>query len=316
MIMTIITECDSKEEMLEVKEKYHHQLVGNKDYVESNIVLNGGDDNKELTLTQVGLYIFPESKTQVTVIPNSTKLIIGEKEPSVSNLPKVNTFVEDMMIKLCGNKFNPENEEEFINAIQTNPNIIFIIPPAYQTRKVCNLAFELEVFSYKVFQRQYKTMNMVGYIINKYDNFKELIKYIPRFTKDEILDNPEIIHEMIAKDPTTLTKIPDKEKYIRLAIDHCTDHNILLLLIIIRDYNLSEEDIDYIINKFGYKTLINIKRLSYDKYLRYVDRSKGIVIKHLSFMPYEDYKNIMQYAIEKYPDCIPYADYDILSELV
>ena len=43
----ISIECSTEEEMLDIKSHIHDQLVGNKDYVDSNIILNGSDDRRE-----------------------------------------------------------------------------------------------------------------------------------------------------------------------------------------------------------------------------------------------------------------------------
>lgn len=54
----IIIKCGSSEEMCKIRDKIHDQLVGNIDYIDSNIVLNDGcvDENS------VWLGIFKECK--------------------------------------------------------------------------------------------------------------------------------------------------------------------------------------------------------------------------------------------------------------
>lgn len=43
----VTIECETFEEMAAIREKIHNQLVGNQDYVDRNIVLNGSDDRYE-----------------------------------------------------------------------------------------------------------------------------------------------------------------------------------------------------------------------------------------------------------------------------
>lgn len=65
-MMTI--ECESYESMQKVKEMIHEQLVGNQDYIDSNIVLCGSDDISDLAnhgKNNVYLYIFKECKGPV-----------------------------------------------------------------------------------------------------------------------------------------------------------------------------------------------------------------------------------------------------------
>lgn len=50
-------ETNTEEEMLAIRDRIHEQLVGNKDYVDSNIVLNGSDDRLENGY-EIHLYIF------------------------------------------------------------------------------------------------------------------------------------------------------------------------------------------------------------------------------------------------------------------
>ena len=52
-------ETETEDDMLAIKERIHDQLVGNKDYIDSNIVLNGSDDRLENDCA-VHLYIFDE----------------------------------------------------------------------------------------------------------------------------------------------------------------------------------------------------------------------------------------------------------------
>ena len=52
-------ETNTEEEMLTIKSRIHDQLVGNKDYIDCNIVLNGSDDRLENGY-EIHLYIFEE----------------------------------------------------------------------------------------------------------------------------------------------------------------------------------------------------------------------------------------------------------------
>lgn len=55
-------ECSSNEEKMEVSRKIHNQLVGNKDYIDSNIVLNHDEDCKVMVI------IFNECKEEPEII--------------------------------------------------------------------------------------------------------------------------------------------------------------------------------------------------------------------------------------------------------
>lgn len=58
----ITIECSSNEEKMEVSRKIHNQLVGNKDYIDSNIVLNHDEDYKVMVI------IFNECKEEPEII--------------------------------------------------------------------------------------------------------------------------------------------------------------------------------------------------------------------------------------------------------
>ena len=55
-------ECSSNEEKKKVGELIHNQLAGNKDYIDSNILLNIDEDCK------VVLIIFNECKNEPTIL--------------------------------------------------------------------------------------------------------------------------------------------------------------------------------------------------------------------------------------------------------
>lgn len=55
-------ECSSNEEKMEVSRKIHNQLVGNKDYTNSNIVINHDEDCIVLVV------IFNECKEEPEII--------------------------------------------------------------------------------------------------------------------------------------------------------------------------------------------------------------------------------------------------------
>ena len=57
-LITIV--ADTEEEMYEIREKIHLQLVGNQDYIDCNIILNGSDDRMDGSVNTVCVYIFKE----------------------------------------------------------------------------------------------------------------------------------------------------------------------------------------------------------------------------------------------------------------
>ena len=59
----IIIKCADKDEMLKIKEQVHYQLVGNQDYIDCNIVLNGSDDRLDETENEIHIYIFSECES-------------------------------------------------------------------------------------------------------------------------------------------------------------------------------------------------------------------------------------------------------------
>lgn len=56
----IIIQLENEKAMYDVRDKVHEQLVGNKDYIDSNIVLNCSDDRNDGTKNEVHVYIFDE----------------------------------------------------------------------------------------------------------------------------------------------------------------------------------------------------------------------------------------------------------------
>ena len=53
--------CESFEEMIHVREQLHDKLVGNSDYIDNNIVLNGSDDRCDGTENEVHIAILGEN---------------------------------------------------------------------------------------------------------------------------------------------------------------------------------------------------------------------------------------------------------------
>ena len=62
--ITIKTE-EGKE--FETMKKIHEQLVGNKDYIDSNIILNGSSTRCDGTRNEVRVYIFDECKKRPAI---------------------------------------------------------------------------------------------------------------------------------------------------------------------------------------------------------------------------------------------------------
>ena len=62
--ITIKTE-DGKE--FETMEKIHEQLVGNKDYIDSNIILNDSSTRYDGTKNEVRVYIFDECEKRPVI---------------------------------------------------------------------------------------------------------------------------------------------------------------------------------------------------------------------------------------------------------
>ena len=62
--ITIKTE-DGKE--FETMKKIHEQLVGNQDYIDSNIVLNDSSTRRDGTNNEVRVYIFDECKERPVI---------------------------------------------------------------------------------------------------------------------------------------------------------------------------------------------------------------------------------------------------------
>ena len=48
-------------------EKIHEQLVGNKDYIDSNIILNDSSTRRDGTKNEVRVYIFHECKNRPVI---------------------------------------------------------------------------------------------------------------------------------------------------------------------------------------------------------------------------------------------------------
>ena len=61
----IIKTEDGKE--FETMEKIHEQLVGNKDYIDSNIILNDSSTRHDGTNNEVRVYIFDECKERPVI---------------------------------------------------------------------------------------------------------------------------------------------------------------------------------------------------------------------------------------------------------
>lgn len=59
-VIAIVT--NTEDEMFEVREKIYQQLVGNPDYVNNNIILNGSDDRLDGSVNTVCVYISEECK--------------------------------------------------------------------------------------------------------------------------------------------------------------------------------------------------------------------------------------------------------------
>ena len=57
-VITIVAE--DEEAMQAIKESIHNQLVGNQDYIDNNIILNGSDDRNDRSENTVCVYIFQE----------------------------------------------------------------------------------------------------------------------------------------------------------------------------------------------------------------------------------------------------------------
>lgn len=51
----------------ETMEKIHEQLVGNKDYIDSNIILNDSSTRRDGTKNEVRVYIFHECKNRPVI---------------------------------------------------------------------------------------------------------------------------------------------------------------------------------------------------------------------------------------------------------
>lgn len=52
--------ASTHEEFATIRERIHNQLVGNKDYIDCNIILNGSDDRMDGTENVICVYIFNE----------------------------------------------------------------------------------------------------------------------------------------------------------------------------------------------------------------------------------------------------------------
>lgn len=64
-IYTIKTK--SGEEEFRIADSIHNQLVGNKDYIDCNIILNMSKDRNDNTENQVNLYVFNDSNTDIEI---------------------------------------------------------------------------------------------------------------------------------------------------------------------------------------------------------------------------------------------------------
>lgn len=65
---TIIIKTETTELMTKVREDIHNQLVGNEDYINSRIILNGSDDRLDGSSNEVHLYIFNNSNTSPKIL--------------------------------------------------------------------------------------------------------------------------------------------------------------------------------------------------------------------------------------------------------
>ena len=63
----ILVKTNSHEEELKILDNFHNQLIGNKDYIESRIVLNHSSKIISNTENEVRLYIFDDSETDVNI---------------------------------------------------------------------------------------------------------------------------------------------------------------------------------------------------------------------------------------------------------
>lgn len=59
---------ETSEECAKVMRNIHDQLVGNTDYIESNIILNDSDTRCDDTVNEIRVYIFKECKNIPDII--------------------------------------------------------------------------------------------------------------------------------------------------------------------------------------------------------------------------------------------------------
>ena len=70
----ILVKTNSHEEELNILDNFHGQLAGNKDYVESRIVLNDSSARADNTENEVRVYVFDDSETDINITLNKVKL--------------------------------------------------------------------------------------------------------------------------------------------------------------------------------------------------------------------------------------------------
>ena len=64
----IIIKTSNEEEMLKIRDSIYNQLVWNKDYIESNIILNGSDDRRDGTENEIHLIFTDDCKKEIPAI--------------------------------------------------------------------------------------------------------------------------------------------------------------------------------------------------------------------------------------------------------
>ena len=104
---TIVIKTKSPSTMMTISKMIHNQLVGKRDYIDSNIILSIGDgSNNEIPENEIHLYIFDNCKEDIPTIvigkfPTFIQVII---DISVRDVEEEGEVLEDMYKQLAGNK--------------------------------------------------------------------------------------------------------------------------------------------------------------------------------------------------------------------
>lgn len=103
---TIVIKTKSQSTMMTISKMIHNQLVGKRDYIDSNIILSIGDgSNNEIPENEIHLYIFDNCKEDIPTIvigkfPTFIQVII---DISVRNIEEEGPILEDIYNQLVNN---------------------------------------------------------------------------------------------------------------------------------------------------------------------------------------------------------------------